>query len=53
MSDPISFILFFLIFVPFLLMNFNNVRKSQKEIVALLRESNRLLAEIANKKDVG
>jgi hypothetical protein len=49
MSDPISFILFFLVFVPFVLVYFQNKRKTDKEIINLLRETNRLLSELAEK----
>ena len=51
MTDPIFFILFFLVFVPFVLMNFHNIRKAQKEIIALLQETNRLLSEMVNKRE--
>jgi len=49
MSDPISFILFFFVFVPFILIHLQNKRKTDKEIINLLRETNRLLSELAEK----
>ena len=49
MSDPLSFLLFFFVVVPFLLIHLQNKRKSDKELLALQKESNRLLAEIAGK----
>lgn len=47
MNDPISFILFFFVVVPLILINFNNMRKRDLETQNLQRETNRLLAEIA------
>lgn len=51
MPDPISFFLFFLVLVPFILIYFQNTRKAHKEIIDLMRETNRLLSEIADKKE--
>jgi hypothetical protein len=51
MSEPLSFFLFFLVFVPFTLIYYQRTRKAHKEMLALLRETNRLLSEIATKKD--
>lgn len=49
MSDVLSFFLFFLVFVPWVLIHLQNIRKSQKEMLDRMQETNRLLAEIANK----
>ena len=46
-------LLFFLVFVPFVLMNFQNVRKAQKETNDLLRETNTLLSKIAGQSEKG
>lgn len=44
--DLISFILFFLVVVPFTLIFFNHQRKANREIIELQKETNRLLGEI-------
>jgi hypothetical protein len=49
MSDPLTFILFFLVFVPFVLIYFQNKMKTDKEMTNLLKETNRLLSEILAK----
>jgi len=49
MSDPISFILFFFVVVPFILIHIHNKRKLDNEMLELQKETNRLLTEIANK----
>jgi len=49
MVNTIFLILFVVVFFPFVLMNFNNIRKGQKEILDQLRETNRLLAEMIEK----
>lgn len=46
MNDPISFVLFFFVVVPLILINMNNMRKRDLETQNLQRETNRLLAEI-------
>lgn len=48
MSDPVSFILFFFVVVPFILINLNSMRKRENEMRDLQKETNRLLTEIAN-----
>lgn len=47
MSDFIFLILFFLVVVPLLLINFDNLRKRDIEMQNLQKETNRLLNEIA------
>ena len=47
MDVPISFVLFFFVVVPLILINFNSMRKRDLETQNLQRETNRLLAEIA------
>jgi len=47
MSDPLTFILFFLVVVPFILIFLQNKKKTDKEITDLLKETNRLLSEIS------
>lgn len=47
MIDLISFVLFFFVVVPLILINMNNMRKGDIEMQNLQRETNRLLAEIA------
>lgn len=44
--DLLSFILFFLVVVPFTLIYFNRQRNSTQEIITLQKETNRLLGEI-------
>lgn len=46
--DLFSFILFFFVVVPLLLINLHNIQKREKEILDLLKETNRLLAEDKN-----
>jgi len=48
MSDPISFVLFFFVVVPLILINLNNMRKRDTEMRDLQKETNRLLTEIAS-----
>lgn len=48
MGDPISFVLFFFVVVPLILINLNNIRKRDIEMRELQRETNRLLTEIAS-----
>lgn len=45
MSDALYLILFVIVFFPFLLMNFQRIHKAQQEIIELLKETNRLMAE--------
>ena len=51
--DPFSFFLFFLVVVPFVLMNFTAYskyrRKADEELQALLRETNNLLRELIDR----
>ena len=51
--DPLSFILFFFLVVPFGLMNFiayrKERRKADEELQALLKENNKLLQELLEK----
>lgn len=49
MSDPVSFFLFFLVVVPFVLIFFQNKRKTDRQMIDLLKETNRLLAEVNSK----
>lgn len=46
--DPLSFVLVFLVVVPFVLMHLQNKQKREKEMLELWKETNRLLAEIVN-----
>ena len=48
MSDPIFFILFFIVVVPLILINLNNIRKRVIEMRDLQKETNHLLIEIAS-----
>lgn len=48
--DPLTFILFFFVVVPLLLINLHNIQKREKEILDLLKETNRLLIEVTNDK---
>lgn len=50
MSDSIFMILFIIVFFPLLLINFQRIYKTQKEIVELLREIVRSLAVISEKE---
>lgn len=52
MADIVS-IIFLLVVVPFILMNFHNMQKAQKETIALLKETNRLLAEKGGSEKIG
>jgi ABC-type sulfate transport system permease subunit len=49
MIDPISFFLFFLVVVPLVLIFFQNKRKTDKEMIDQLKETNRMLADINTK----
>ena len=53
MEGPLSFILFFFVLVPFVLMNISAYRKERKkadeELKELLEESNKLLKEFLDK----
>jgi hypothetical protein len=53
MEGPLSFFLFFLVFVPFILINATSYikdrRKADEEIQALLKENNDLLKQILEK----
>jgi hypothetical protein len=53
MEGPLSFFLFFFVFVPFILINATNYikerRKANEELQQLLRESNDLLRQILEK----
>jgi preprotein translocase subunit YajC len=53
MEGPLSFILFFLVLVPFVLMNIAAYRKERKkadeELKELLEENNKLLKEFLDK----
>jgi hypothetical protein len=50
MEGPLSFFLFFFVFVPFILINATNYikerRKADEELQELLRENNNLLKQI-------
>jgi len=46
MSDPLSFILFFLVVVPFVLIHLHKQRIFNKEILDQQKETNRLLQEL-------
>lgn len=48
--DPLSFILFFVVVAPLILINLHNVQKREKEILDCLKETNRLLSEVVNDK---
>lgn len=50
MSDTIFLILFLIVFIPLLLINFQKIQIAQKEMIALLRELNQRLAEMNGKK---
>lgn len=50
MSDTIFLILFLIVFIPLLLINFQKIQIAQKEMIALLREMNKELAEMNGKK---
>ncbi len=50
MSDSIFLILFVVIFFPLLLVNFQRIYKTQKEIVELLRGISDLLAKRGEKE---
>ncbi len=43
MEDLLLLLFFVFVFFPFVLMNFQKIRKGQGEIIELLKESNRLL----------
>ena len=53
MDGPISFILFFFLVVPFLLINITSYRKERKkadeDLQALLKDNNNLLREMLTK----
>ena len=53
MEGPLSFFLFFLVVVPFALINFTayikDRRKADEELQALLKENNNLLRELIEK----
>ncbi len=53
MDGPLSFLLFFLVVVPLVLMNITNYRKERKkaeeDLQALLKENNELLRELLAK----
>jgi cbb3-type cytochrome oxidase subunit 3 len=53
MDGPISFILFFFLFVPFILINITAYRKERKkadeDLQGLLKENNNLLRELRAK----
>jgi hypothetical protein len=51
--DPISFFLFFFVFVPFILIHMNKQRKAAQELIELQKETNRLLAEIVSSPKSG
>lgn len=48
--DLFSFLLFFFVVVPLVLLNLHNIQKREKEILDLLKETNRLLIEVTNDK---
>lgn len=48
MIDPIFILILIFILFPFILMNYQKMRKNQKEIIELLKETNRLLSEAKN-----
>lgn len=53
MEGPLSFFLFFFVFVPFILINATNYikerRKADEELQELLKENNELLRQILEK----
>lgn len=51
MSDTIFLILFLIVFIPLLLFNFQRIQKAQMEIILLLREVNKRLAEMNGRKE--
>jgi hypothetical protein len=56
MEGPLSFFLFFFVFVPFILINATNYikerRKADEEIQELLKESNHLLRQLLEKTNL-
>ena len=49
MLELIFFFLFFIVVVPLMLKDLYNIRKTDLEMLNLLRETNHLLAEVASK----
>ena len=49
--DAASFILFFFVVVPFIVMNLHNQRRLTRELLAAQKETNRLLAEITGRPE--
>jgi hypothetical protein len=47
--DPISFIMFFFVVVPFVLIHLFRQRKSTQELIELQKETNKLLSELMGK----
>ncbi len=53
MSDPLALLFFAIVFIPLLLIYFQNARKERKEIIDLLQKTNLLLTEILDKREKG
>ncbi len=51
MSDPLALLFFAIVFIPLLLIHFQNARKERQQIIDLLQKTNILLSEIVEKRE--